>query len=114
MPKYTKRPRGHNLNRTTQILQARQVADHYSRHTFTYEGWKNYLKTTKAPEHAVNGLLRHESELPDSLVTDAIAMTIAWCMDYKWSAQQAADAIIAARQRKAIKMIERNEQSGAV
>lgn len=105
------RIRTYNLNRVTAVLKARQVADLYSRHGFTMDGWAAYLKTTKAAEHAVNGLLAHENELPHDIISDAIAMTIARACDFGWTADQAAKAILDARRRKALRITEPTNQT---
>jgi len=101
----------YNLNRVTAVLKARQVADLYSHHGFTMDGWAAYLKTTKAAEHAVNGLLAHEKELPFDMISDAIAMTIARVCDFGRSPKEAAQLILDARHRKALRITEPTNQT---
>lgn len=102
-----KRKRGlartHHLDEATRVGKAYLTVNHQRSSLLAIDGYNLRLRKTYAAEHAASAFAKDAIEsrlIPDHIYVQAMQMTIARCMDYKATAEHAADLIRAAIDKK--------------
>ena len=95
--------RTYHLDETTRVTKAYLTVNHQRSSILAIDGWNLRLRKTAAAEHAANAFAKDAIQsrlIPDHIYPQAMQMTIARCLDYKVTAEHAADLIRAAIDKK--------------
>lgn len=98
------RARTYHLDETTRINKALCRVQHMATTTLAIDGWHAKLKATNAAQHAANSFAKYTTGkdriIGDSIYGAALAMTVARCLDYKVTTEEAAELIQKAIEKK--------------
>lgn len=95
--------RTHHLDEATRVSKAYLTINHQRNSLLALDGYNLRLRKTAAAQHAANAFAKDSIEsqiIPHAIYAHALQMTVARCMDYKVTSEEAADLIRAAIDKK--------------
>ena len=97
------RARCYHLDQATKVTKALLTIQHQRTSIMAIDGWHARLRKVHAAQHAANAFAADALErrlIPNGLYEHAMGLTVARCMDYKVTSEEAADLIQLAIEKK--------------
>ena len=95
--------RTYHLDEATRVSKAYLTINHQRNSLLALDGYNMRLRKTAAAQHAANAFAKDSIEsqiIPHSIYAHAVQMTVARCLDYGVTSEEAADLIRAAIDKK--------------
>lgn len=102
------RARSYSLDKVTNVNKAMFRITHQKVSILSLEGWYNKLKQANAAEHAANSFAKYtlaDRIIGNEIYAAAMQMTIARCVDYGKTTEEAAELISKAMEKKTTSLI---------